>query len=359
MFRIGAWSATLLVLALECLLIAAAIAFAPGNRRANTMLAALMVVVAGLLTPFILGYAGAYDEWPWLTYAPFAVPLAVGPLLYAHVRALAEGARLSCWHWIAPASQFAWQSCAFLLPLEAKGRFDTAVVDPLIVPVSDFGVLLSMAAYGIASWRVLIAYEAWLDGRRRSRRPARRIKAMILILLPLVAARAGYSLFEALVRPVNYFDLFGYYLLLGGSALVMGAVGWRQSGEAAPAAVDDEAEWRERGAAWIERIRDEGWWRDADLDLDGLARKLGTNRAHLSQGLSPHGGFSMILGSMRSEAVAELIAKGEADNLLTCAYEAGFGSKASFNRAFRARFGISPSAYRGGSSRETGAIQEG
>lgn len=357
MIKLGAWSATLLVFAVQCLLIAGALLLAKGNRRANRLLALLLVVVAGLLAPFILGYAGVYDAWPWLTFAPFAVPLAVGPLLYAHIRALADGTRLNWWHWLPPALQFGWQATAFFLPLEAKPGFDSAVVEPFIGPLSDAAVLASMIGYGVASRRVLSGYQRWLDGRRRSRRPARRLRAMILILLPLVAARAGYSLFEALVRPTDYFDLFGYYLLLGGSAVVLGVVGWRQAEEAMPAAVDEEAEWHARGAAWIGRLAAEEWWRDPDLDLDGLAKRLATNRAHLSQALASHGGFAAVLGSIRSEAVAAEIADGRAANLLQAALDCGFGSKASFNRAFRARFGVNPSAYRRGSSDVATPIQ--
>ena len=40
---------------------------------------------------------------------------------------------------------------------------------------------------------------------------------------------------------------------------------------------------------------------------------------------------------------------GDGGDLLHIALESGFGSKASFNRAFRARFGMTPSAYRAAS----------
>jgi AraC-like DNA-binding protein len=44
--------------------------------------------------------------------------------------------------------------------------------------------------------------------------------------------------------------------------------------------------------------------------------------------------------------VAARLASGEAGDLLAIAHDEGFGSKASFNRAFRARYGITPSEYR-------------
>ncbi len=179
---------------------------------------------------------------------------------------------------------------------------------------------------------------------------------MLLLLFPLVAARAGYSLFEALVRPTNYFDLFGYYLLLGAVGIAIGIDGWRQSGEATPAAVDEEAEWTARGAHWIATLRREQWWRDSNLSLDQLARRLGTNRAHVSRALSGHSGFAAVVGAIRAEAVADEIRAGRGGNLLATALACGFGSKASFNRAFRHRFGVAPSRY--GSPEQASAIQD-
>lgn len=53
-----------------------------------------------------------------------------------------------------------------------------------------------------------------------------------------------------------------------------------------------------------------------------------------------------MLARLRAEAVAARLAAGEPGELLALAFDAGFGSKASFNRAFRARFGMTPSEYR-------------
>jgi AraC-like DNA-binding protein len=356
MIRLGAWSSVLLLLALQALVLAALIWRAGGNRRANRALAGLLIVVAGMLTPYILGYAGAYDAAPWLTNAPFAVPLAVGPLLYAHVVALARGQGIARWHWLAPALQFGWQATLFPLPTAIKWRFDAAVIEPFVAPLSDVALLASMIGYGIAAWRCLGAYRLWLEGQRRVDRPARRIRLMILILLPLIAVRAAYALFEAAFRPLTYFDLFGYYLLLGATALGLGLAGWRHANLPAPAARDEEEARAARGGRWLDIARAEDWTRDPDLTLDALARKLGTNRADLSRALAPHGGFAAAIGRIRAETVAEAIAAGQRGDLLTLALAAGFGSKASFNRAFRARFGVSPSQWRGAGSREA-AIQ--
>ena len=50
--------------------------------------------------------------------------------------------------------------------------------------------------------------------------------------------------------------------------------------------------------------------------------------------------------ALRAEAVAARLRAGDPADLLTIALEEGFGSKASFNRAFAARHGVAPSAFR-------------
>lgn len=347
MVRLGSWSSILLVLAVQALVVALLLLRGRENRLAQRYLAALMLVVAGLLMPFILGYAGAYDAWPWLSFAPFAVPLAVGPLLYAYVHALVLGRPIAARHWIAPAIQFGWQAALFPASVETKTRIDALLIEPWVGPLSSAAVLASMALYAWLCWRMLGRYEAWLSERRRQLAPARRLRAGLGLLVLLLAVRAGYQLFEALVRPTDYFDLFFYYLLLGATGIAVGVDGWRNSAAPTPPiAAGEEVDWAERGAAWAEELRRGGWWRDPELDLAGLARRLGTNSSHASRALASEGGFAALIGRVRAEAVAEHIDAGSRADLLTLAMNAGFGSKASFNRAFRARFGITPSAYR-------------
>ncbi|TFI58616.1 AraC family transcriptional regulator [Sphingomonas parva] len=348
MIRFGAWSTVLAVLAVQLLVLAAALAAMRANRLANRLLAALLLVMAGMMIPFVLGYAGFYDAYPWLTAAPFSIPLAVGPLVYAHVVALAEDRPLRAIHVAAPAAQFAYQLALFPFPVASKTWWDEQVHAPFVAAPLAAAILVSMAAYSLVSQRALRRYEQWLAERRRSPAPARRLRTAVLLLAILLCARAGYELFDAMVRPIDYFDLFGFYLLLGALGLFVGVNGWRHAADPAPAIAEPaERNWPAQGAEWLQRLRDGGWWREPSLDLARLARLLGTNTSHLSRALNAAGaGFAAELAAIRAEAVAAAIDAGAEADLLALALDAGFGSKASFNRAFRARYGVSPSAYR-------------
>ena len=56
---------------------------------------------------------------------------------------------------------------------------------------------------------------------------------------------------------------------------------------------------------------------------------------------------------MRSETVAKALDDGSTEDLLDLAFAAGFSSKASFNRAFHATYGMTPSTYRRASASRT------
>lgn len=89
---------------------------------------------------------------------------------------------------------------------------------------------------------------------------------------------------------------------------------------------------------------------DPGLGLRQLAEALGLGEARLSNALnrSVEGGFYTLINDMRLASCCQLL-DDPANNqrtVLELAYEAGFGSKATFYRHFRARLGMTPNAYR-------------
>lgn len=103
------------------------------------------------------------------------------------------------------------------------------------------------------------------------------------------------------------------------------------------------------GVEWRARTWEAAWWREPNLTLADLARRLGVNSSYLSRGINEGLGqnFSEMINGMRAEAVArELERGGTGRDMLELSLDAGFGSKSSFNRAFRARFGMTPTRFR-------------
>lgn len=91
-------------------------------------------------------------------------------------------------------------------------------------------------------------------------------------------------------------------------------------------------------------------YRDADLTLQSLAETLGVTSHQLSwvvnevMGLS----FSSLINGWRIEEVKRFLAESDSSgsSILQAAMEAGFNSKAAFNRAFKVQTGMTPSEYK-------------
>ena len=81
----GPWSTGLGLAVAFAWLVAARLAGATRNRAANRWLAALLALLAMRVVVYVIGYAGFYDAYPWLSFAPFDLALCFGPLLWFHV----------------------------------------------------------------------------------------------------------------------------------------------------------------------------------------------------------------------------------------------------------------------------------
>lgn len=437
-------SISLLLGAFQALVLAVLLAGARRNATANRLLAALLVVIVLRITPYIIGFAGVYDAYPWLTFAPFELSLAIGPLLYLYVRRLTDGPLPPRWalHLLAPAVQLGYYAGAFSLPLALKWQWNDAVHEPWLVPLETAAALVSFGAYLAASWRRYRGYQRWLDENLSNREELRLgwMRGFLLACGGLLVLWTAFACTEWFVRRLTYLDRFPLYLALAVLVYYLALEGWRHAGLTyplpresedaaadAPDAVDaldagvinaDLIE-AERGGAdasdadavdadtadadarpsiiiidasdppspvsgyalmaapgfgtdgdgvaeeddgadaspayaalaagWSDRVRQAGWWREESLTLAVLARRLHTSPRTLSRALNEGLGqsFNEFINRMRVDAVAaELRDPHGRGDVLRAAFDAGFSSKASFNRAFKAYTGVTPSAFR-------------
>lgn len=166
-------TAVLTVAVAQLLLLAAALLRSLSNRPANRILASLLVVMALILVPWLIGFAAFYDKWRWLTFAPFQITLAVVPLGWLYLRALTEGALPAGW----------WRH---LVPAAAQ--------------------TLYLGACFAARW----------------------LSAAMLALGLLFAVWSGHLLWD-LVSPLGFRGLMGLYLAIAATALYLGIEGWRHA----------------------------------------------------------------------------------------------------------------------------------
>jgi AraC-like DNA-binding protein len=350
-------TAVLAVAFVQLLILAAALTRQSRNRSANRTLAALLIILAGMITPWMIGFAGFYDRWQWFSFAPFAISLAIAPLAYLHIHALIHGRWPTAgWRHLIPAAiQFAYLGGAFAVlrqPFKNEWLDRSAMAYDAI---TGAGVVAGLVMYGVAGRSSIQRYGTWLSHQRSDdhRFALAWLGRAVAALFLLLALWSAYGVTD-LIRPLGYSGLMGLYVGIAAIALFIGIEGWRHAALPFPILVEADppspptAGWTTRADDWAERVRRERLYADPELSISTLARTLGTNSAYISRALNEGLGqnFAAFINRLRSEEVAARLRDGTDEDLLDLAFDCGFSSKASFNRAFRAAFDCSPSAYR-------------
>ncbi len=358
--RFGPWSTTLGLAAGFGALVVFMLLASRHNRAANRWLALLVAVVTLRLVPYAIGYAGFYDRYPWLSFAPFDLSLLLGPLIWLYVWRL-SGPDLPArwrWHLVSGAVQFGYYAIIFVQPLAWKNAWDGAIHESWIDPIESLTALVALAVYLVAAAKRYRQYQSWLVTHVSDRDEHRQlwIRNALLALMIMWGAMAAFAAVDWLIVPLDYFNRFPLYLLFAALVLYLGLEGWRHSDHifpamvaAAPLDVAPQRDWAAQGRDWIARIEAEGWWREPQLSLADVARRLATNQSYLSRALNDAAGsnFNALINRMRVSAVQAALRAGPPErDLLDLAFEAGFSSKASFNRAFRGHAGMTPSEFR-------------
>ncbi len=358
MIQFGAWSTILGLAAVFGVVVAGLLVARSKNRTANRLLAMLIAVAVLRLMPYVLGFAGFYDAFPWLSFAPFDFALAIGPLLYLYLRRLVTPALPALWplHFLPAALDLGYTLWAFMLPLDAKMAWNDGVHVHWIDPLETAAAIVSLATYLMASLRLRRRYRDWLrrnvSDLNEHRQPwiGTVLGALTLWLVVVVS----YDAVDRLFGHLTYRARFPEYLVFAGIVFWLGLEGWRHADHVFPPMIRRAEgpaapgkDWPALGAAWAARIGNEGWWREPGLSLSDVAQRLATNESYVSKALNEGLGrnFNAVVNGFRVEAMkASLLDRRE--EILTLALDAGFASKASLNRTFREMTGSSPSAWR-------------
>ena len=367
MIKFGAWSTLLGLGAAFGLTVATFLMRTTYNRVANRLLAGLIAVLVLKLMPYILGFAGFYDAFPWLSFAPFDLTLAVGPLRWLHVCQLTTGGLPQrAWRHLTPAAlQAVYSLCVFSLPLAVKNLWNDSIHARWIDPAETLLEALSLAIYVALAWKRQRIWQAWLERHVSNREEFRLtwLRNVVWALLLMIGVWAPYEAVSLLAK-LDYYQRFPLYVGLTVLIYYLGLEGWRHAETRYPipqaAPVEPETslpalpvarDWSVDGRRWLQQLADSQLWREPDLSLERLARELGTNTNYLSRALNDGLGvsFNDAVNRLRvQDMTTRLEDPSETRDLLTLAMAAGFSSKTSFNRIFKTQTGQTPSQYRQG-----------
>jgi len=377
------------------------------GRTAHYWLSAFLLLCTLYIMPWMLGHAGWYSHQPYrdiLFYIPFQQPLLLGPLLFIYTKqVLNPGYRFSrseARHLLLPAGYLLYSLVMLVTDklLLQQPFFYADGHDRELDLWYQVAGMLSMSGYAIASLRyyrryrnLLVQVVSFADTLRLRwiRHYLLAFLAMVLLDGVFLLLFPGWGSFTTKWWYYFTFAALTYFIALTAyTAPVQASVPFRllhqgkrvlylvgQAGERPLAAAlpspeastfftltenaatientqpseSHPADLEESKAVIIRAMADDQAFRDPELTLATLSARTGMAPATLSKVINRGFGsnFNDFINAHRVEAVKRLLLSGaqQRQTLLGIAYDCGFNSKNTFNRAFRKHTGQAPSEY--------------
>lgn len=335
----------------------------------------LLVALGALLAVLIeqwLVYAGLWRQWPHLLRATVWMPFLFGPGLWLFVQSLERpsGRWRDALHYLPALVGLLW-FLPFLLQSGASKLAFVAATRSIPLESSVFGLAkaVSLFAYVIAI-RLRLRQSAAGGEDRLRRHFARACSAFLVFLTGLWLLFVAEHLRGDVGLPSDVVAALGLGLFFY-AASVIAVAHWRDfalslapiakatetslpGAESLPAAAP-----RREGlldadstATLFQHVRSavltQSLFREPGLKIDDLAQRLGLATHYLSYVINAEAGQNVQawLNGLRVKAAQQALSEPGEGSILDIGLAAGFNSKASFNRAFKAATGQSPSDYR-------------
>ena len=335
-----------------------------GNLAANRILAAILFffsyrLLVQILRLFGLGY---YDTW---YYFMLDFSWIHGPLLYFYVKAQIEPhfrfTRKDLIHFIPVAVQIAFSIFVRLQNLYWDGTRESlswlgywGYVVWMNLSTIYFVASILIVWYAQKATRLLHTKQLnplsvnWLNRVLNAFKFYFGLVLIILVTDLIIVKDADFTSYW-------YFQRFYYYPFFIGISLLtywLGLEGYKRKDERSiqERNLPSEAELEQIQAVahkLKESMQQFEWYKDPQLTLNTLADKIEVKPYLLTRSLNMVMGtrFSDYINELRVQEVKRLVNDPRNDKytLLSLAYESGFNSKSSFNRAVKKHLGISPS----------------
>jgi AraC-like DNA-binding protein len=369
------------------------------DRKSDFWLSAFLLLCILFICPWMLGYAGWYDGphclecRNFMFYMPLTHPLLMAPVIYFYIKSLLNPgfifSKRDYWHFVPGTLYIIW-------------NIIVAVVDNLIVKdyylmdgqndpdFQDWYIglgLLSLLIYLLLSLRFYIRYRAFIVQELSFADNVQFtwVRNFLIACFIYFLSNLLLNLLNLFGLRIEYTTTWWYYLLFALLFYYIAITGYAHSIEQkkkysldflryqmplqlTEANVETEEVAFELVAnhetfetklendipeIWKNRVKEaiehKKMYQDPELTLSDLANELGTNASFLSKVINRSFGlnFNDFINQYRVAAVKEKLTDPANAHLtiMSLAYDAGFNSKATFNRAFKKHTGENPSKY--------------
>ncbi len=336
--------------------------FAKKRQVADLYLAALLIVLClSLVTPFI-GFANVYDLNQWLTYFPFAIVYSYGILIWLYTVHLTDSKRRpsasDALLFLPSAAYVLFRLFLFAHDLEWKDWFGNSYgsLFEAFVFVTELTWNLVFMIFSIRRYR---HYRVWLDDNFSDTEKIKFdwLRNFLYAFTAILLLGAAFDFVNSFWARLSYIQYFYFQIVLALSTYCLAVVGYLRSQTIELNFRDEAAEEKraplsapelERLLSKIETAVKTGkLYLEPQLTLNDLAREVGVNTGVLSFAINSGFGknFNDFINELRIEEVRSRLADPSDAGLLAIAFESGFNSKATFNRAFKKFTGLTPREY--------------
>ena len=383
LFQFGLFSSLLLIFFTH-LLVYAFLFWKRGwqqEKLSDRLLGTFLFLSALFIFPWMSGFAGWYDTQPYrefLFYTPFIHALFFGPLLYLYLKSLTNVHYRLQWrdwlHFLPGVLYLLWCLVVVVTDKLLVGHYYlmNGETDPDFDTWYNWAWSASLAGYLLLSIRYYRRYVVF-SRFELSFADAASFKWLrnflyaftVLTLLLITEHLVGLFIEQEYIRSWYYFFAFAiitYYVAISAYAappiiklnfepalLLTYQEPLRLTQAAAELPVEDLT-WIEN---WKLKVNElmvvQKIYLQPELTLTELAKKLGTNASLLSKVINAgyQQNFNDFVNGFRVDEAIRLMADPQYNNinLLGIAYDAGFNSKSTFNRAFKKVTGTIPKDY--------------
>jgi len=365
--------------------------------RSDKWLSLFLFLCILYIAPWMVGFAGWYDTQPYrdlLFYIPFQQLYFIGPVIFFYVQSLLN-----------PSFRFGKKEWLHLLPgiLYLLFSIVMVVTDKLVLKEyfflangadPDFDTwyqltgLLSMLIYFFLSLRYYSLYKKLMVQviSYADIVMFKWVRNFLIAFLLSILFRVSFSIAD-LISSGTYISTWWYFLAFAIIFYYIAITGYANSIEtkiafrpnllsyrpalllnyqltdtfkepdteeaevinieSVPAGssqvAEEVKEWKQKLQQLMQQAKA---FEDPELSLSHVAKQLQSNPSFISRMVNQGFGinFNDFVNQFRIEAIKEMLEKGEhkKQTLLAIAFECGFNSKATFNRAFKKATGYSP-----------------